>query len=120
MEIFREFRFEAAHFLPHVPEGHKCRRMHGHSYRLVVHLRGRPDPRSGWLMDFAQVKAAVDPVIDRLDHQCLNEIPGLENPTAEQITRWLWTQLRPRLPMLARLVLWETPRAGCAYAGEDE
>jgi 6-pyruvoyltetrahydropterin/6-carboxytetrahydropterin synthase len=120
MEIFREFRFEAAHFLPHVPEGHKCRRMHGHSYRLVVHLRGKADPRTGWLMDFAAVKGAVDPVIDRLDHHCLNEIPGLENPTAEQITRWLWGQLRPRLPALSRLVLWETPRAGCEYAGEDE
>ncbi len=120
MEMFREFRFEAAHFLPHVPEGHKCRRTHGHSYRLVVHLRGRPDPRTGWLMDFADLKGAVGPVIERLDHHCLNEVPGLENPTAEQITRWLWKQLRPSLPALNRLTLWETPHAGCEYAGEDE
>lgn len=120
MEIFREFDFEAAHFLPGVPDGHKCKRMHGHSYRASVHVRGVPGGAQNWVMDFADLKRIVNGVVDRLDHRVLNEIPGLENPTAEQITRYLWQQLRPQLPGLAKIVLRETARAGCVYRGEDE
>ncbi len=116
----RDFRFEAAHALPHVPDGHKCRRMHGHGYRLRVEVVGPVDQRLGWVMDFGDLKAAVEPIIERLDHQTLNEIPGLENPTAEEIVRWIWRALKPRVRGLDRLELWETPQAGVAYAGEDE
>ncbi len=116
----RDFRFEAAHALPHVPEGHKCRRMHGHGYRLRVEVVGPVDRRLGWVMDFGDLKAAVEPIIERLDHQTLNEIEGLENPTAEEIVRWIWRALKPRVAGLDRLELWETPQAGVAYAGEDE
>ncbi len=120
MEIFKEFRFEAAHRLTRVPAGHKCARLHGHSYRLRVVLRGKVDPGLGWVMDFAELKAVVKPVIAELDHQYLNDIAGMEEPTAEGIARWLWRRLKPSLPMLSRLELWETATSGAAYAGEDE
>lgn len=120
MKVFREFRFEAAHSLPDAPPGHKCRRLHGHSYRLVVHIAGPIQPRTGWVMDFAELKATVQPVIDDLDHRHLNELPGLAQPTAENICRWIWQRLHPSLPGLARLELYETAKAGCVYEGEDE
>lgn len=118
MEIFREFTFEAAHRLPNVPEGHKCARLHGHSFRLTVYVRGEVGARSGWVMDFADLKAAVAPVLDRLDHSYLNEIEGLENPTSEVLVRWIWVRLAPILPGLSRLTLHETCTSGCTYAGE--
>lgn len=120
MEIFRDFDFEAAHFLPGVPDGHKCKRMHGHSYRVRVHIRGAPGGPQNWVMDFADVKRIVSSVLNRLDHRVLNEIPGLENPTAEQIARYLWRELTPGLPGLSKIVLRETAKAGCIYRGEDE
>jgi len=120
MEIFKEFGFEAAHRLPNVPAGHKCARLHGHSFRVEVHVRGPVDERMGWVMDFADIKGAVKPVIEQLDHYYLNEIAGLENPTSEVLARWLWGRLRPALPTLARVVVRETCTSGCTYAGEDE
>ena len=119
MEIFKEFGFEAAHRLPNVPEGHKCARLHGHSFRVEVHVRGDLDPRLGWVMDFADLKAAVKPVIAELDHYYLNEIAGLENPTSEVLARWLWARLLPALPTLTRIVVRETCTSGCTYRGED-
>ena len=119
MEIFKEFGFEAAHRLPTVPEGHKCARLHGHSFRVEVHVRGDLDPRLGWVMDFADLKAAVKPVIAELDHYYLNEIAGLENPTSEVLARWLWARLLPALPTLTRIVVRETCTSGCTYHGED-
>lgn len=120
MEIFREFDFEAAHFLPGVPEGHKCRRLHGHSYTLRVHVQGCQQPGTNWVMDFAELKRIVTPLIEELDHRTLNDLPGLENPTAEQISRWVWGKLRKSLPGLCQIVLHETARSGVVYRGEDE
>ena len=117
MEIFKEFGFEAAHRLPNVPEGHKCARLHGHSFRVEVHVRGEVDPTLGWVMDFAEIKAASKPIIDRLDHHYLNEIEGLENPTSEVLARWIWARLKPTLPALDRIVVRETCTSGCVYAG---
>lgn len=117
MEIFREFTFEAAHRLPKVPMGHKCARVHGHSYRLVVHIKGEVDPELGWVMDFGDLKEAVRPVIDQLDHHYLNEVPGLEIPTSENLARWVWDQLTAALP-LAAIVVRETATSGCVYRGE--
>jgi 6-pyruvoyltetrahydropterin/6-carboxytetrahydropterin synthase len=118
VRIFREFRFEAAHRLPDAPPGHKCRQLHGHSYRLVVHVEGVIERETGWVMDFADIKRVVDPVIAELDHQYLNEIEGLGKPTAEVITVWLWRRIKPQLRGLCRLELWETASAGCIYEGE--
>ena len=118
MELYKDFTFEAAHLLPNVPEGHKCRRLHGHSFRVRVVVAGEVDPRMGWVMDFAEIKAAAKPVIDRLDHYYLNEIPGLENPTSENVARWIWDQIADRLPGLARIEVAETCTSGAVYRGE--
>ena len=118
MEIFKEFSFEAAHRLPNVPEGHKCARLHGHSFHVRVTVRGAVDARSGWVMDFADLKAAFRPLEDRLDHRYLNEIPGLENPTSEVLARWIWGELRGPLPGLAAVEVRETCTSGCTYRGE--
>ena len=117
MELYKEFRFEAAHLLPNVPAGHKCGRLHGHSYRVEIHVSGPVDPHTGWVIDFADIKAAVKPLIDRLDHYYLNEIPGLENPTSEVLAEWLWERLKPELPQLAKILVAETCTAGCIYDG---
>lgn len=119
MDVFKTFTFEAAHRLPNVPEGHKCARLHGHSFRVEVHVSGPVDDTSGWVMDFADIKAAFDPVRDRLDHRYLNDVEGLENPTSENVARYIWQSLKPRLPRLAKLVVHETCTAGCVYCGED-
>ena len=120
MEIFREFTFEAAHRLPQVPAGHKCGRLHGHSYRVEVHVRDHVDARAGWVMDFADIKDAFKPLHDRLDHYYLNEVEGLENPTSEILARWIWRRLRLALPQLSRVVIRETCTSGCSYAGEED
>ncbi len=90
MEIFKVFSLESAHRLPNVPAGHKCARVHGHSFRVEIHVRGAVDERLGWVMDFADVKAAFEPLFQRLDHHYLNDVPGLENPTSENLARWIW------------------------------
>ncbi|MGP3938245.1 6-carboxytetrahydropterin synthase QueD [Streptomyces sp. 6N106] len=118
MEIFREFTFEAAHRLPNVPEGHKCSRLHGHSYRVIVHVEAPVDPETGWVMDFGDLKKAFKPLEARLDHYYLNEIEGLENPTSEVLACWIWERLKPTLPVLSALTVRETCTSGCTYRGE--
>jgi 6-pyruvoyltetrahydropterin/6-carboxytetrahydropterin synthase len=120
MEIIREFTFEAAHLLPNVPLNHKCRRLHGHSYRVEVYLRGPIDVDMGWVTDFADIKTAFQPVHDQLDHRYLNDIDGLSNPTSENLARWIWQKLRPSLTNLSKIVVRETCTTGCIYSGEDE
>jgi 6-pyruvoyltetrahydropterin/6-carboxytetrahydropterin synthase len=120
MEIYKQFTFEAAHRLPNVPPGHKCARLHGHSFEVTVHVRGPLSTDTGWVMDFADLKAVVKPVIDELDHYYLNEIAGLENPTSEVIARWIWRRLASMLPGLTQIVVRETCTSGCIYRGEDE
>jgi 6-pyruvoyltetrahydropterin/6-carboxytetrahydropterin synthase len=118
MEIFKQFTIEAAHWLPYVPPGHKCGRMHGHSFRIEVHIAGPLDPHLGWVMDFADLKEIFRPIEDQIDHRCLNEVPGLENPTSENLARWLWNRLQSDLPMLSKIVIRETCTSGCIYSGE--
>ena len=117
MEIYKEFSFDSAHFLPHVPDGHKCKNMHGHTYRLRVFVEGEPDPRLGWIMDFKDLKDALSGVIDQLDHKLINDVPGLENPTAENITIWIWQPIQPLLPGLSKIQLYETPPTGGSHRG---
>ncbi len=118
MEIWKEFSFEAAHRLPMLPDGHKCKRLHGHSYRVRVYVAGALDPELGWVVDFARIASACEPIREQLDHHYLNEIEGLENPTTELIARWIWERLKPALPGLSRLEIDETCTAGCVYSGE--
>lgn len=118
MEIFTEFSFESAHRLPNVPEGHKCARLHGHSFQVRVTVTGPVDPQRGWVVDFAEIKQAVAPIRDALDHRYLNEIEGLENPTSEVLARWIWDRLRPTLSILSAIRVRETCTSGCVYRGE--
>ena len=108
MDIFKSFTFEAAHRLPNVPEGHKCARLHGHSFRVELHVSGEPDPHTGWIMDFADLAHAFKPLHDQLDHRYLNEIAGLENPTSERLAQWLWQRMKPLVPQLSEVVVRET------------
>lgn len=117
MDIFKSFTFEAAHRLPNVPDGHKCARLHGHSFRIELHVSGEPDPHTGWVMDFADLGRVFKPVLDRLDHHYLNEIEGLENPTSERLAQWIWAQVKPGLPLLSEIVVRETCTSGCRYRG---
>ncbi len=118
MEIYKQFQFDAAHFLPHVPETHKCRRMHGHTYHVRIVLEGPLDPKLGWVADFGDIKAAWKTIEPELDHHNLNEIEGLENPTAEYIAVWIWNRLQPELPLLSRIEVFETPTTAVVYRGE--
>ncbi len=117
MEIFREFTFDSAHCLDHLPPGHKCARIHGHTYRLVVYVNGPLDPVLGWIVDFAEIKRLTREVLQHLDHHFLNEVDGLDQPTTEHIAMWIWDRLKPRLPGLVRLTLWENANSGCTYEG---
>lgn len=116
MEVFREFTFEAAHRLPRVPEGHKCGRLHGHSFRVQVRVRGDADEATGMVIDFAEIKAAFAPLHDQLDHRYLNDIEGLDNPTSENLASWIWDRLESRLP-LSEIVVHETCTSGVALSG---
>jgi 6-pyruvoyltetrahydropterin/6-carboxytetrahydropterin synthase len=118
LEIFKTFTLESAHRLPNVPAGHKCARVHGHSFRVEIHVSGPVDEHLGWVMDFADVKAAFDPLYRQLDHQYLNDVPGLENPTSENLARWIWQQLKPALPQLSAVVLHETCTSGARFTGD--
>ena len=117
MDIFKTFTIEAAHRLPNVPAGHKCARLHGHSFRVELQVSGEPDPHSGWIMDFADIKTAFQPLYDQLDHQYLNEVAGLENPTSERLAAWIWDRLKPTLPQLSEVAVHETCTSGCRYRG---
>ncbi|MFQ5533755.1 MAG: 6-carboxytetrahydropterin synthase QueD [Sphingomonadales bacterium] len=120
MKIYKEFNFEAAHRLPNVPEGHKCARLHGHSFRAVIQIEGPVDDKLGWVLDFADLRAAFAPLLRQLDHNYLNDIDGLENPTSENIARWIWDRLAPALPGLAEVRIKETCTSGCIYRGTGQ
>lgn len=118
MQIYKAFHIEAAHRLPNLPAEHKCSRLHGHSFRVEIHVGGPLDPKTGWIMDFADLKAAFAPVFEALDHRYLNEVAGLENPTSENLARWIWQKLKPGLPGLSKVVIAETCTSGCVYEGK--
>jgi 6-pyruvoyltetrahydropterin/6-carboxytetrahydropterin synthase len=118
MEIWKEFTFEAAHKLPHLPDDHKCTRLHGHSFRVRIYVAGEPDCELGWVVDFASIKKAFEPILERLDHYYLNEIEGLQNPTSETLAKWIWHHLKPALPILSKVEIAETCTCGCVYEGD--
>jgi 6-pyruvoyltetrahydropterin/6-carboxytetrahydropterin synthase len=120
MEIFKEFSFEAAHRLPNVPDQHQCGRLHGHSFRCEVHVAGVADPTTGWVLDFADIKFAFEPLKAQLDHNYLNDVEGLQNPTSENLARWIWQRLRRGLPGLSAVLVRETCTSGCIYRGEED
>jgi len=117
VELMKEYRFEAAHRLPRVAEGHKCARIHGHSYRVEVLVTGPVDPATGWLIDFGVIDDAWADIHNRLDHQYLNDVPGLENSTCENLAGYMWGILKPSIPYLSGLTVWETHDSKCTYRG---
>jgi len=117
VELRKTFQFEAAHLLPLLPKAHKCRRLHGHSFTAEIVVAGECDPKLGWLVDYADISAAFKPLWEKLDHRYLNEVPGLENPTSENIAAWIWKYLEPRLPQLIAVEVAETCTARCVYRG---
>jgi 6-pyruvoyltetrahydropterin/6-carboxytetrahydropterin synthase len=118
VELCRKYNFSAAHYLPRLPREHKCRRLHGHSYEIEVAVRGEVDPEVGWLMDYGSIDQQVKPILAELDHRTLNDIPGLENATAEILCGWLWERLEGRLLGLHRISTAETCAAACHYYGD--
>ena len=117
VRLSKTFHFEAAHDLPTFPPNHKCRRLHGHSFRFDVIVEGDVAPEKGYLIDYGDIKAAAEPIVKRLDHYYLNEIEGLFNPTSEVLAKWLWDRLRPALPQLAAIIVHETCTSSCEYRG---
>lgn len=119
MRISKRFKFDSAHRLPCVPADHKCGRLHGHTWEFEVEVEGPVDPRYGWVIDYGDISALVKPLVEQLDHRYLNEdVPGLENPTAEVLAHWLWIRIKPELPMLSCIRVFETCTSGCEYRGE--
>jgi 6-pyruvoyltetrahydropterin/6-carboxytetrahydropterin synthase len=118
IELTRIFKFDAAHCLTRLPKDHKCARLHGHSYRLDVTVAGEVSKEQGWLMDYAEINRVVSPVIEILDHAHLNDIPGLDNPTSENLALWVWNKIKPGLPLLVEISVWESENSRCRYRGE--
>ena len=120
MEIYKQFTFDSAHYLPYVSDDHKCRRMHGHTYIVRLYVSGDLHPKLGWVADFGDVKRVWKPIEEQLDHRTLNNIAGLENPTAENLAIWIWRKVKPELPMLSKVQVCENPSSGVIYQGEYE
>lgn len=117
VKLTKTFGFEAAHDLPTFPDGHKCRRLHGHSFRFDVIVEGEVDPSKGYLIDYGDIKQAAEPIVKRLDHRYLNEIEGLSNPTSEHLAKWIWDKLKPVLPQVTSIIVHETCTTACEYRG---
>lgn len=120
MEIYKKFTIEAAHWLPKVPDGHKCGRLHGHSINIIITIADSVSDLSGWVADFSDIKKAFEPLYKQLDHNCLNHIKGLENPTSENLCLWIWNKLKPQMPLLSKIEVCETCHSGCIYLGPEE
>ncbi len=117
MRIYKEFKFDAAHWLPNVGPNHKCSKMHGHTFAVEIHVEDEIDPQLGWVLDYNVLRTHVEPLIDQLDHAVMNDIEGLENPTSENLSLWLWNKIKPVLPQLVQVVVKENPTNVCIYAG---
>jgi 6-pyruvoyltetrahydropterin/6-carboxytetrahydropterin synthase len=117
MEIRKSFTIEAAHRLPNLPPTHRCARLHGHSFNIEIAVGGPMDPDKGWIMDYGDIKRAFEPLHGQLDHNYLNDIAGLENPTSEHLALWIWERLRPELHNLTAVIVHETCTTTCEYRG---
>ncbi len=117
-ELVKTFRFEAAHSLSGAPAGHKCRNLHGHSYRVDIHVTGKTDPQTGWVIDFGEIKRIVGTLLDTLDHRNLDDVPGLENSTSENLCKYIWDRVKAALPQLSAVVVWESDTSRCIYRGK--
>jgi 6-pyruvoyltetrahydropterin/6-carboxytetrahydropterin synthase len=117
IRLSKSFSFEAAHNLPSFPDGHKCRRLHGHSFHFEAVVEGEVDPARGYLIDYGDIQKAAEPIVRRLDHYYLNEIEGLSIPTSEMLAVWIYDRLKPALPELTAIIVRETCTSSCEYRG---
>ncbi|HJL75363.1 MAG: 6-carboxytetrahydropterin synthase QueD [Candidatus Marinimicrobia bacterium] len=117
MQLYKKFSFDSAHYLPNLPDGHKCKRMHGHTFYVKIYIDGPIDSKIGWIMDFAEIKEIFNPILKQLDHRILNDIEGLENPTSENLAIWIWDKIKPLLPLLSQVIVSENCTTGCIYKG---
>ncbi len=117
MKISQAFRFEAAHRLPNVPQTHRCYRLHGHTYRVEIQLDGPVDPHTGFVADFLELEASVGKLLDQLDHRYLNEVPGLDNPSSENIAIWIFDRIKPGVPVLSSVRVYENEDCWAEYDG---
>ena len=118
MTIYKTFTFDSAHFLPNVPDGHKCKAMHGHTYQLTGFLEGELEPKLDWVVDFAELKNVVKPILDTVDHKLINALAGLENTTCENFAIWFWNKIIVKMPMLTKIELKENATSGAIYEGK--
>jgi len=118
MDIFKTFSIEAARSLPNLTDGHPCKKVHGHSFKIRINVSGNVDKQTGFVMDFSDIDALFKPIYDMLDHSYLNDIEGLENPSSENLCRWIWERLTPSLPGLSQIEIKETDTTGCIYKGD--
>ena len=118
MDIYVSLSFDSAHRLPNLPDGHKCSNLHGHTFVAEIHVSGEVEMDTGWVIDFGDIKAVAKPLISRLDHHYLNDIDGLENPTSENIAKWIWDRLISALPNLTKIIVKESPTSAAIYTGE--
>ena len=118
VELSKTFGFNAAHYLPHVDVKHKCQKLHGHSWKVEITVKGEVDKEKGWFMDFKDLNDAWQPIKEIVDHNVLNDVEGLENPTSEMLAVWIWDKISYKLPGLYSIVIQETDSAKCVYMGE--
>ena len=114
-ELKQQFQIESARFLPNLPPEHPCSRMHGHSFKIILTLKGPLHPKLGWVCDYHEIEKVTKPILQELDHQTLNNVPGLENPTSEKLAVWLYEKIRVKLPLLTRISVQETASTECSY-----
>lgn len=114
-ELKHHFSIESARFLPQLPKSHPCSQIHGHSFKIILTLKGELDPKLGWLIDYNDIKKSMSPILMQIDHKVLNDVPGLENPTSELLAKWIFEKASLQLPLLTQVQVLETPETECSY-----
>jgi 6-pyruvoyltetrahydropterin/6-carboxytetrahydropterin synthase len=114
-ELKQHFHIESARFLPYLPKNHPCSNMHGHSFKIILSLKGDLDPKIGWVIDYHEISKVMSPLLQQLDHKVLNEIEGLENPTSELLAKWIFEKVSALIPILQKVSVMETSSTECSY-----
>jgi len=118
MVVYKKFTIESARSLPNLPDSHPCKRLHGHSFKIIITVKGEINKKTGFIIDFNDIDTAFNPIKNKLDHVYLNDIEGLNNPSSENICKWIWKKLKNKLPGLSMIEIKETTSTGCKYKGE--
>ena len=118
MIVYKKFTIESARSLPNLPNSHPCKKIHGHSFKIIIYIEGKIDTKTGFVIDFHDIEKAFNPLKIKLDHAYLNNIEGLNNPSSENMCKWIWEKLKIKLPGLLKIEIKETNSTGCIYKGE--